>query len=150
VILPPKPFELWWAPCKACIVSVTFSLQLAKAGSAATLPQQEKNNSADVQPGRVSITGFIYTVENWLMRRCTFDEFESIAVASRWRWRMFQPFHCRLRLQHKSRRGPLAALPGAGVWQHALGNGAHCPCAAHRAALNGNISLSKCTATRTC
>jgi hypothetical protein len=27
------------------------SLQVAKAGSAATLPQQEKNNSADVQRG---------------------------------------------------------------------------------------------------
>jgi hypothetical protein len=34
-------------------------LQFAKAGSAATLPQQEKNNSADVQRG---ITGFICTV----------------------------------------------------------------------------------------
>jgi hypothetical protein len=37
-------------------------LQFAKAGSAATLPQQEKNNSADVQRGKVNITGFICTV----------------------------------------------------------------------------------------
>jgi hypothetical protein len=34
-------------------------LQFAKAFSAATLTQQEKNNSADVQRGRVNITGFI-------------------------------------------------------------------------------------------
>jgi hypothetical protein len=26
-----------------------------------------------------------------------------------------------------SRRGPLAALPGDGVWRHAFGDGAHCP-----------------------
>jgi hypothetical protein len=34
-------------------------LQFAKAGSAATLPQQQKKNSADVQQGRVIITGSI-------------------------------------------------------------------------------------------
>jgi hypothetical protein len=33
-------------------------LQFAKAGSTSTLPQQEKNKSADVQPG-----GFITRVE---------------------------------------------------------------------------------------
>jgi hypothetical protein len=37
-------------------------LQFAKAGSAATLPQQEKNNSEDLQRGRVYIAGFICTV----------------------------------------------------------------------------------------
>jgi hypothetical protein len=37
----------------------TCSLQFAKAGSAATLPQQEKNNSADVQRGSVNIASFI-------------------------------------------------------------------------------------------
>jgi hypothetical protein len=31
------------------------------ARGAAMLPQQEKNNSADVQRGRVNITGFICT-----------------------------------------------------------------------------------------
>jgi hypothetical protein len=41
---------------------VTCSLQFTKAGSAATLSQQEKNNSADLQRGRVNITGFICTV----------------------------------------------------------------------------------------
>jgi hypothetical protein len=34
-------------------------LQFAQTGSAATLSQQEKNNSADVKRGRVYITGFI-------------------------------------------------------------------------------------------
>jgi hypothetical protein len=37
----------------------TCPLQFAKAGSAATLSQQEKNDSADVQRGREYITGFI-------------------------------------------------------------------------------------------
>jgi hypothetical protein len=38
-----------------------FSLQIAKA-SAATPPQQEKNNSANLQPERVNISGFVCTV----------------------------------------------------------------------------------------
>jgi hypothetical protein len=38
-------------------VLATCPLQFAKAGSAATLLQQEKNNTADVQRGRVNITG---------------------------------------------------------------------------------------------
>jgi hypothetical protein len=59
-------------------------LQFAKADSAATLPQQQKNNSADVQQGSLIITGFICTVAQ------TFDQFESLAVVSRRRWRMFQ------------------------------------------------------------
>jgi hypothetical protein len=46
------------------IFLVTCSLQFAKAGSAATLPQQEKKNSVDVQRGRVNIAGFIC---NWQM-----------------------------------------------------------------------------------
>jgi hypothetical protein len=37
----------------------TCSLQFTKAGSAATLPQQEKNNSADVQRERINITEFM-------------------------------------------------------------------------------------------
>jgi hypothetical protein len=37
-------------------------LQFAKAGSAATLPQQEKNNSADVQRSRIGNNGFICKV----------------------------------------------------------------------------------------
>jgi hypothetical protein len=36
-------------------------LQFAKA-SAATLPQQEKNDTADVQRGRINISGFIDAV----------------------------------------------------------------------------------------
>jgi hypothetical protein len=68
VILPLLPFEPW-APYKArwvwsdavIFASATCSLQFAKA-SAATLLQQEKNNSADVQRGRVNISGFICPV----------------------------------------------------------------------------------------
>ena len=41
--------------------SATCSLQFTKA-NAATLPQQKKNDSADVQRGRVNISGFIGTV----------------------------------------------------------------------------------------
>jgi hypothetical protein len=37
-------------------------LRPAVARGAATLPQQEKKNSADVQWNRLSITGFIYIV----------------------------------------------------------------------------------------
>jgi hypothetical protein len=40
-------------------------LQFAKAGSAATLQQQEKNNSADVQRVEVNITCFICTVASY-------------------------------------------------------------------------------------
>jgi hypothetical protein len=43
-------------------ILATCSLLLAKAGSAATLPQQERNNSVGVMRGRVDITGFICTV----------------------------------------------------------------------------------------
>jgi hypothetical protein len=34
-------------------------LQFAKAGNAATLPQQEKNNTADAQRGKENIEGFM-------------------------------------------------------------------------------------------
>jgi hypothetical protein len=68
VILPLVPFGLW-VPCKArwvwagavIFASATFQLQFAKA-SAATLQQQEKNNSADVERGRANISGFILAV----------------------------------------------------------------------------------------
>jgi hypothetical protein len=43
-------------------VFATCSLQFAKDGSAATLPQQEENNTAYVQRGRANITSFIRTV----------------------------------------------------------------------------------------
>jgi hypothetical protein len=68
VILPLLPLEPW-APCKARLAwagavifaSATCALQFAKA-SAATLLQQEKNDSEDAQQGRVNISGFIRTV----------------------------------------------------------------------------------------
>jgi hypothetical protein len=51
--------------------------------SGATLSQQEKKDSADVQRGRVNISGFICKVLSKSSRRRTFDEFESMAVALR-------------------------------------------------------------------
>ena len=68
VILHILPLK-FWAPCKAhwvwagaaIFASATCLLQFAKA-SAATLPQQEKNNSADVHRGKINIPGFICTV----------------------------------------------------------------------------------------
>jgi hypothetical protein len=45
------------------LASVTCSLQFAKV-SAATLPQQEKNDTADDLRGRVNISGFIGTVDS--------------------------------------------------------------------------------------
>jgi hypothetical protein len=68
VILPLLPHEPW-PPCKECsawagaviFASATCSLQFAKA-SAATMFQQEKNDSADVQRGTSSIYNFICTV----------------------------------------------------------------------------------------
>jgi hypothetical protein len=38
---------------------VPIPLQFIKTGSTATLPQKEKSNTADLQRGRVRITGFI-------------------------------------------------------------------------------------------
>ena len=68
MILPLLPHEPW-APRKArwvwagavIFASATCSLQFAKFGSA-TLLQQEKNNSEDVQRGRLNINNFICTV----------------------------------------------------------------------------------------
>jgi hypothetical protein len=54
-------------------------LQLAKA-SAATLSQQEENDSADVQRGRGNISGFLGTMVNYPSWRYTFDEFELLAI----------------------------------------------------------------------
>jgi hypothetical protein len=107
VILPLLPLELW-APCKArrvwagavIFATATCSLQFAKA-SAATLLQQEKNNSADVQRGKVNISGFIYTVVGQSSRRRTFGEFESMAVALRRRSRTDACLY-RWRLRHKT------------------------------------------------
>jgi hypothetical protein len=39
----------------------------------------------------------------------------------------------------KTRRGPPAALSGAGVWRHASGNGLHFPSMARHAAFNDQI-----------
>jgi hypothetical protein len=55
----------------------------AVAWGVAMLPRQKKSNSADLQRGRTTITGFICTVAKKLLQRCTFGEFESLALASR-------------------------------------------------------------------
>jgi hypothetical protein len=68
VILPLLTLEIL-APCKArwvwagevIFASATCLSQFAEA-SAATLSQQEKNNSADVRRERVNISGIICTV----------------------------------------------------------------------------------------
>jgi hypothetical protein len=68
-------------------------LKFAKA-STAMLSQQENNNSAEVQRGRVNMSDFICTVASLFSRRHTFDEFLSMAVALRralHHWRMFLP-----------------------------------------------------------
>jgi hypothetical protein len=51
------------------------------ARDAATLSQQEKGNSADAQRSRINSTFFLFTVASSPSRRCTFDEFKSLAVA---------------------------------------------------------------------
>jgi hypothetical protein len=69
-------------------------LQFAKACSAATLLRHLKNNTEALQRGRVNLTGFMWAVASQSSRRCTFGEFESMAVASRRQQRMFQQlFH---------------------------------------------------------
>jgi hypothetical protein len=119
-------------------------LKFIKAGSDAALSQQEKNNSEDVQQGRVNTNGFICTVACQLSQRRTFDEFESLAVGSRRRWRMFQGLLRRLRLRHKKPRRvpPIGGPTGAEVWRHAWGDSARCPCAARHAAFNDKTSAS--------
>jgi hypothetical protein len=76
---PRAPYKARWVWAGAVILaSSTCPLQFAKA-SAATLLQQEKSNSADVQRGRVNISGFICTVVIYSSRRRSFGEFESMA-----------------------------------------------------------------------
>jgi hypothetical protein len=108
-------------------------LQFSKA-SAATLSQQENNDTADVQRGRVHIFGFIGTVVSWPLLRRTFDELESLAVALRRalnHWRMFVPL--------------APAAKKAGVWRHVWGDGAHCPSERHGAkyrSLNSHVGFT--------
>jgi hypothetical protein len=64
------------------LASAKCQLQFAKA-SATALSQQEKNDTADVQWGRVYIPGFIGAVASLPSRRCTFGELESFAAALR-------------------------------------------------------------------
>jgi hypothetical protein len=61
----------------------TFSLQFTKAGSASTLSQQEKNNSADVQRG-----GFIPRGDE---RSVSSGRWPIAARQACHRWRMFEP-----------------------------------------------------------
>jgi hypothetical protein len=43
--------------CREIFVLATCPLKFAKAGSAASQPQEEKNNSAELQSGRIKTTG---------------------------------------------------------------------------------------------
>jgi hypothetical protein len=52
---------------------------------------------------------------------------------------MFEQPLRRLRLRQKNRRGPPAALPGADMWQRALGEGTHCPYATCHAPFNDKV-----------
>jgi hypothetical protein len=109
------------APCAA---QVRDRGTLDVARSAATLPQQEKSNSADVQRRRVNIT----TVsEQW---RCSSRGDVSSMSSSPWPLLRggdgvyFNSFHAACACSKTPRRGPPAALPGAGVLRSAWGNGA--------------------------
>jgi hypothetical protein len=123
-------------------VLATCLLQFAKATSAATLPQQQNNDSADLQRSRVNITDFICTVASWPSRRCTFDELELLVVASRWarhRWRMFRQLLCRLRLRHKTSARASGGPAGDRRAAACLGRWRESPCAARHAAFNDHI-----------
>jgi hypothetical protein len=54
---------------------------------------------------------------------------------------MFQPLVRRLRMRYKTLEWASGGLAGTAVWRHAWSDGAHCRCAARRAAerLNDNI-----------
>jgi hypothetical protein len=54
--------RMWAGAVAKYLFSPCAPLQFAKAGSAATLAQQERNNSADVPRSRVNITGFVCAV----------------------------------------------------------------------------------------
>jgi hypothetical protein len=109
----------------------TCSLLFAEA-SAATLTQQEKNNSEDARRRRSKyIRLYLYSGKSILaatyLRRVFIDGRRFAAGAP-------TLTHARTvgTCGTKHRRGPLAALPGAGVWRHAWGHGARCPSAAQR------------------
>ena len=70
VVLPLRPLEFWGTVqstlcaggcCREIFSPAMCSLQFAKA-SAAILRQQKKNDSADVQRGRLNISNLICTV----------------------------------------------------------------------------------------
>jgi hypothetical protein len=115
-------------------------LQFAKAGSAATLPQQEKNNSEDVQRGGFIPRGDVLTTNS--------SRWPIVSRRVRHRRQMFEPQLRHLRLWYKSRRGAPAVLLRAEVWRHALCDGAHCPCAASHAANDNTFSMSAAGAPR--
>jgi hypothetical protein len=66
-----------------CASQVLFRGTQAVARGAAALSQQEKNNSADVQPNGVNITDGICLVARYSSRRRICDEFELLTVAPR-------------------------------------------------------------------
>ena len=87
--------------------------------------------------GQSNTTGFISTVVRWPSRRCTFGEFESLAVASRrsrYRWRMLEQLLRHLRLRHKNPAWASGGPAGSNVWRYAWSDVAQCSCAARHAA----------------
>jgi hypothetical protein len=71
-------------------------------GSAATPPQQEKTNPADMQRGSVHITGFMRAVESSFSLRSNFAEFEP-----RQRRRMYQNFRRKFGVFCRNSKGGL-------------------------------------------
>jgi hypothetical protein len=88
VDLPLQLPELWALEIR---ILATCPSQFAKAGSAATLSQQEKKNSADVQRSGFALRGD--------------------ALSASWS-HIFELQLRRMHLRHRPQRGPPAALPG--------------------------------------
>jgi len=110
----------------------------AVARGAATLTQQEKNNSAGVQRNMVNNTGFICTVVKLPLQRYTFHASVSLTVASRLRCRMFYSLLRRLRLRQKSSAWNSGSPVGGRRVAECLGRWRALPCASRQAAERAN------------
>jgi hypothetical protein len=104
--------------------SAKCQLQFAKA-SAATLSQQEKNETADVQRGKSKYIRFYrhsgkLALAPMHLRRAQVVG-RSITAGAQPLSHVCTAGACGI----KTRHGPPAALPGAGVWRHGWGDGAH-------------------------
>jgi hypothetical protein len=97
-----------------CVSQVLDHGAQAVSRGAATLPQQEEGDSEDVQRSRLCFTrlylnsGMVALAAINLRRVRVVGRSFAAALTN------FQPLLRRLRLRQKSRRGPPAAMPGAG------------------------------------